>query len=54
MKLRRRDDDALARAAFAHASDLRAAARQCVASGITTVEEALRVIRQEEKSHGVV
>ncbi|MBW8366591.1 MAG: type II secretion system ATPase GspE [Arenimonas sp.] len=48
------DDATLARAAFARAPDLRAAARRCVASGITTVEEALRVIRQEEKAHGVV
>ena len=48
------DDDTLARHAFAHAPDLRAAARQCVASGATTVEEALRVIRQEDKAHGVV
>ena len=48
------DDAALARTAFAQASDLRAAARRCVASGVTTVEEALRVIRQEEKPHGVV
>ena len=48
------EDAALARFAFARASDLRAAARQCVARGMTTVEEALRVIRQEEKTHGVV
>jgi len=48
------EDAALARAAFAGASDLRAAARRCVASGMTTVEEALRVIRQEDKPHGVV
>jgi general secretion pathway protein E len=51
---RQADDATLARAAFTQASDLRAAARRCVASGITTVEEALRVIRQEEKSNGVV
>ncbi len=48
------DDAALASAAFASASDLRAAARRCVARGMTTVEEALRVIRQEDKAHGVV
>jgi general secretion pathway protein E len=48
------DDAALARVAFSSAADLRDAARRCVASGQTTVEEALRVVRQEEKSDGVV
>jgi general secretion pathway protein E len=48
------DDAALARLAFSSAADLRDAARRCVASGQTTVEEALRVVRQEEKSDGVV
>ncbi len=47
-------DDALATAAYAAATDLAGAARQCVASGRTTVEEALRVIRQEDNSRGVV
>ena len=36
------------------APDLAGAARAAVAAGKTTVEEALRVIRQDEKAHGGV
>ena len=44
----------IVRAAFANASPLRMAARTAVLQGITTVEEALRVTRQEMTGHGEV
>ena len=48
------DEATMAAMAFAHAPDLAGAARAAVAEGKTTVEEALRVIRQDEKAHGGV
>ena len=48
------DETTMAAMAFAHAPDLAGAARAAVAAGKTTVEEALRVIRQDEKAHGGV
>ncbi|AER56838.1 type II protein secretion system ATPase [Pseudoxanthomonas spadix BD-a59] len=41
------DEDAIAAAAFAGGPRLADAARSCVAQGLTTLEEALRVTRQE-------
>ena len=49
---READESALAELAFAGRGDLRAAARDAVAAGTTSVEEALRVIRQDEKAEG--
>src|SRR3546814_7018622 len=40
-------EDALAEAAFARADRLAASARSAVAAGLTTLEEALRVTRQD-------
>ena len=51
---RQAEESELAALGFAHSTDLASAARRCVAAGVTTVEEALRVIRQEERSHGEV
>lgn len=48
------DEASMAGMAFANAPDLAGAARAAVAAGDTTVEEALRVIRQDERSHGGV
>jgi general secretion pathway protein E len=48
------DEAAMAALAFARAPDLAGAARACVAEGATSVEEALRVIRQDERGHGGV
>ena len=47
-------EDAIAALAFAQGGRLSDAARQCVAAGITTVEEALRVTRQEGQGHAGV
>jgi general secretion pathway protein E len=47
-------EDAIAALAFAGGGRLSDAARHCVASGITTLEEALRVTRQEEHADGGV
>src|SRR3546814_14143887 len=41
-------EDALAEAAFARADRLAASARSAVAAGLTTLEEALRVTRQDD------
>src|SRR3546814_5970661 len=41
-------EDALAEAAFARADRLEASARSAVAAGLTTLEEALRVTRQDD------
>jgi general secretion pathway protein E len=48
------DEDAIAAAAFARGGRLRDAARHAVAAGLTSVEEALRVIRHEGTGDGRV
>ena len=48
------DEDALAAAGFAHGDRLGEAARQAVLRGDTTLEEAMRVTRQELGDHGGV
>lgn len=48
------DEDAIATAAFGNGGRLSDAARQCVAEGLTTLEEAVRVTRQESAGDGVV
>ena len=47
-------EDAIAAAAFERGGRLSEAARRCVADGITTLEEAIRVTRQETQVDGVV
>ncbi|WP_101925373.1 MULTISPECIES: type II secretion system ATPase GspE [Luteimonas] len=47
-------EDAIAQAAFAGGGRLADAARQCVADGLTTLEEAVRVTRQETDGDGIV
>ena len=47
-------EDAIAALAFANSGRLSDAARHCVASGLTTHEEALRVTRQEADTHADV
>ena len=48
------DEDSLARAAFATGARLATSARDCVARGATTLEEALRITRQDLKDDGDV
>ncbi len=48
------DEDSIARAAFARGGRLSRAARDCVARGDTTLEEALRVTRQDRDDDGQV
>ena len=48
------DEDAIARAAFRHGGTLSDAARDAVNRGLTTLEEAVRITRQEEREHGGV
>jgi general secretion pathway protein E len=48
------DEDAMALVAFAGAETLGQAVRACVASGVTTVEEAIRITRQETVDRGGV
>ena len=48
------DEDALADAAFARGGRLGDAARAAVLRGETTLEEAMRVTRQELQDHGGV
>jgi len=45
-------EDRLAEAAFAHADRLAASARAAIAAGMTTLEEALRVTRQDDDRDG--
>ena len=45
-------EDDIVRTAFAEAHTLAKAARAAVLKGVTTVEEALRVTRQEMADHG--
>jgi general secretion pathway protein E len=47
-------EDAIAAAAFAGGGRLRDAARDAVVAGLTTVEEALRVVRHEGEAHARV
>lgn len=47
------DEDAIATHAFAHGSRLADAARDAVRIGLTTVEEAMRVTRQEHDDGGI-
>ncbi len=48
------DEDALAAVAFARAPRLGDAARAAVLQGLTTLEEALRVTRQQDDAHAAV
>lgn len=48
------DEDALAAVAFARAPRLGEAARAAVLQGLTTLEEALRVTRQQDDAHAAV
>jgi general secretion pathway protein E len=48
------DEAALVAAAFANAPTLSQAARDCVVRGLTTIEETIRVTRQELAGHGGV
>ena len=48
------DEDAIARAALAHAPRLADAAREAVARGLATIEEAMRTTRHEGSGHGLV